>query len=142
MIKQLTVFLENTQGRLAAVCRCLGDAGINMQALTIADTSDYGLVRIICDDPERAAKVLSDAGFRAYLKDVAAIQAPNRPGGLADLLETLDDLGVNIEYGYCFSTTDGHATEVLKITNPDEAAQAAAKLEAAGFKVLTQEDIA
>ena len=60
MIKQLTVFLENTQGRLAAVCRCLGDAGINMQALTIADTSDYGLVRIICDDPEPICKYITE----------------------------------------------------------------------------------
>lgn len=141
MIKQLTVFLENTQGRLAALCRCLGDAGVNMQALTIADTRDYGLVRIICDDPDRAAEALEKNDFRAYVKEVSAIQAPNRPGGLADLLETLQDLGLNIEYGYCFSTTEEHATEVLKIANEEDAAEASAKLEAAGFKVLTQEDL-
>ena len=96
MIKQVTVFLENTKGRLAALTRALADANVNMEALTIAETSDYGLVRIICDKPDEAVAALDGAGFRAITTEVIAVVVPNRPGGLADLLEKLDALK-NIE---------------------------------------------
>ena len=142
MIDQLTVFLENSEGRLAALCRTLADANVNMQALTIADTTDYGVVRIICDEPARALEVLDNADFRAVSTKVSAIGVPNRPGGLAELLATLDELNLNIEYGYCFSLKDDTAVDVLKIKAPEDAENAAEALKAAGFKVLEQSDIA
>ena len=138
MIDQLTVFLENAEGRLAAACRALADAGINMSMLTIAEVSDYGLVRIICDDAARAAAVLEEAGFRAMTTKVAAVEVPNRPGGLAELLEALDKLGVNIEYGYCFNITAERSVDVLKINGPDSLLD---DIRAAGFTPLTQADL-
>ncbi|ANE23037.1 amino acid-binding protein [Denitrobacterium detoxificans] len=141
MIDQLTVFLENSEGRLDALVRTLGAAGINMSALTIADTADYGLVRIICNEPERAADVLRENDFRALVTKVSAIEVPNHPGGLASLLDTLAKMGLNIEYGYCFSVNGDKAVDVLKIAGTKEAEQAAKALEEAGFKPLTQEDL-
>lgn len=141
MIDQLTVFLENSEGRLAALCRTLADAGVNMSALTIADTTDYGVVRIICDKPEAAIEVLTAANYRAVATKVSAIEVPNRPGGLADLLDTLESLELNIEYGYCFSVNGDMAVDVLKISGAKEASEAAKAVEAAGFKLLSQEDI-
>lgn len=141
MIKQLTVFLENSEGRLAALCRTLGDAGVNMHALTLSDTADYGLVRIICDDPDHAHEVLHEAGYRALVTKVSAIEVGNQPGGLAGLLETMSDLNLNIEYGYCFGVADGHAVDVFKIKDAGDAVRAAAAIERAGYKVLSQEDL-
>ena len=141
MINQVTVFLENSEGRLSALCRCLANGGINMHALTIAETSDYGLVRIICSDPEHALQVLDEGGFRANLTKVSAIEVPNRPGGLADLLETLEGMNMNIEYGYCFSSKEDKAVDVIKIHGGAKSAEAAFKLEEAGFKILKQEDL-
>ncbi len=141
MVKQITVFLENSEGRLSALCRCLGDAGVSMKALTIAETSEYGLIRIIADDPQNCVKVLTDGGFHASLTDVTAIEVPNRAGGLADLLDKLADLDLNIEYGYCFSTEADRAVDVLKIKGGAKAAEAVFALEAAGFRVLKQDEL-
>lgn len=142
MVDQITVFLENSEGRLAALCRAFADAQVNMSALTIADTADYGVVRIICDNPEKALSVLAEEGFRAIATKVSAIQVPNRPGGLADLLDTLASLDLNLEYGYCFSINGDVAVDVLKINGETKAADAAKALEEAGFKLLTQEEVA
>ncbi|MBR0406357.1 MAG: amino acid-binding protein [Eggerthellaceae bacterium] len=142
MVDQITVFLENSEGRLAALCRAFADAQVNMSALTIADTADYGVVRIICNDPEKALSVLSEEGFRAIATKVSAIQVPNRPGGLADLLDTLASLNLNLEYGYCFSVNGEFAVDVLKIRGEAQAADAAKVLEDAGFKLLSSEDLA
>lgn len=142
MIDQITVFLENSEGRLAALCRTLSDASVNMSALTIADTTDYGVVRIICNDAEKALAALNEADFRAVVTKVSAIRVPNRPGGLADLLGVLDELDLNIEYGYCFSVNGDTAVDVLKIRGEAEVAVATKALEDAGFKLLAQEDLA
>ena len=141
MIMQLTVFLENSEGRLAALCRTLADAGINMDALTIAETSDYGVARIICDNVFHAVDVLEDAGFRATKTKVMAVEVPDRPGALADLLEALDDTDVNIEYGYCFLANGDVAIDVLKIA-PEKRAVAEEAISKAGFKLLHWDDIA
>lgn len=133
MIQQLTVFLENKGGRLSSMCGILGEAGIDMCALTIADTADYGIVRIICNDPERGAEVLREAGYRVNIARVTAVAVGNEPGGLAKLLEKLDDMNVNIEYGYCFSYKGEQAIDVLKIR---EAEVAEVSIKAAGYKLL------
>ena len=142
MIDQITVFLENSEGRLAALCRTLAWAGINMHSLVIADTTDYGVVRIICDDPACAIDVLKSADYRVISTKVAAIGVPNEPGGLAKLLATLDELGQNIEDGYCFTINGGMACDILKISGAKEASEAAKAVEEAGFKLLTLDDIA
>ena len=141
MIMQLTVFLENSEGRLADLCRTLADANINMSALTIAETSDYGIVRIICNDVFRAVDVLEEAGFRATKTKVLAVEVPDRPGALASLLEALDSTKVNIEYGYCFGANGNQAIDVLKI-KPEDRAAAEAAISGAGFKLLHWDDIA
>ena len=141
MIMQLTVFLENTEGRLAALCRTLADANINMNALTIAETSDYGIVRIICNDVFNAVNVLEEAGFRATKTKVLAVELPDRPGALAELLEALDGTKVNIEYGYCFLADGETVIDVLKI-DPAKREIAEEAILAAGFKLLHWDDIA
>ncbi|MCL2150651.1 MAG: ACT domain-containing protein [Coriobacteriia bacterium] len=133
MIDQLTVFLENKKGRLAALCRALGDAGISMRALTIAEAERYGVVRIIADDPPRALAVLQDLGFQASLTQVFAVEVPDVPGGLAALLEAFEAHDVNVEYAYCFSTADGKAIDVLRLSDPEAAAKAIEKI---GYRVI------
>lgn len=136
MIDQLTVFLENSKGRLTSLCRTLGSAGIQMHSLALADTADYGIARIICDDPQGAAKALSDAGFTANVSKVVAVEVPDVPGGLAQVLDALDAADVNIEYSYCFANASNGATVAFKV---DESAIPA--LEGAGFTVLHPGDL-
>ena len=138
MISQLTVFLENEKGRLAAACRTVSDAGINMHALNLADTADFGVARLLVDTPDAAAKALQAAGYRATVTPVLAVRVPNVPGGLATLLEFLDEQDVNIEYGYCFSVNEEIAIDVLKIAGDSSIEQ---KLTEAGFKPVQPEEI-
>lgn len=136
MIDQLTVFLGNEEGRLTALCRTLGDAGIQMHALVLADTTDYGIVRIICDNPAAATEALAKARFTASLAKVVAVEVPHVPGGLARVFGALDETGVNIEYSYCFTGANGAAT--LAVKAPESVIDT---LEAAGFKVLHPTDL-
>ncbi|MDR3052583.1 MAG: hypothetical protein LBU48_01820 [Coriobacteriales bacterium] len=138
MIDQVTVFLENETGRLASLCRTLGEAGISMQALTIADTADYGVVRIIADNPQKALETLQNAGFRASLTPVFAVSIPDHAGGLARLLDAFDAAAINLEYAYCFSSIDGNAVDVLRIENN---AAAPDIITAAGFRLLEQHEL-
>ena len=135
MISQLTVFLENDKGRLASACRVLSDAGVNLHALNLADT---GVARVLADTPHAAAEALRAAGYRAMVTPVLAVRVPNVKGGLATLLEFLDQQSVNIEYGYCFSVNPEMAIDVLKI---GEAEGIEAKLEEAGFATVSPEEV-
>ncbi len=138
MIEQVSVFLENSTGRLAKLTRVLGDAGIDMHALMVADTEEFGVVRIICDRPRAARALLEDTGFGASLTAVTAVEVPDRPGGLADVLEALEAGGVNVEYAYCYVKPGAEAAvDVLKVDgfNVD------AVLRDSGFKVLEAADI-
>lgn len=137
MVEQVSVFLENSKGRLAELARTLGDARINMHALTTADTEEFGIIRIICDAPRRAAEVLREAGFSATLTNVVAVEAPDRPGGLADILETLAAAGADVEYSYCFIAPEAGASDILKVHGDD----AEAALVRAGFRVFGPEDL-
>ena len=131
MIEQLTVFIQNEKGRLSGLCRTLADANINMHDLFIA------VVRVFCDTPQAAAKVLDEAGFRASVTKVLAVRVPNEPGGLAHLLETIESMGANIEYGYCFSRGEATAIDVLKVV--DDTVEG--KLSEAGFDVVSAEEV-
>lgn len=138
MVSQLTVFLENEKGRLAAACRVLGDAGINMHALNLADTADFGVARMLCDKPEAAALALREAGYRATVTPVLAVHVPHAQGGLASLLEFFDSLDVNIEYGYCFATGADEAVDVLKVGAVEGIED---KLLDAGYKPVKPEEL-
>lgn len=137
MISQLTVFLQNERGRLAAACKVIADANINMHALFLADTQDFGVARIFCDTPDKACACLSEAGYRATVTPVIAVRVPNVPGGLAGLLAYCDENDMNVEYGYCFSVAADKAIDVLKIEGPD----AEEKLMAGGFDIVESKEI-
>lgn len=103
IIKQLSIFLENKMGRLSEVATLLGEAEINMTAFSIADTSDFGILRVIVSDPEKALKILKDHDFSVNLTQVVCLICPNESGGLARALKILKDENVQIEYMYAFS---------------------------------------
>ena len=138
MIEQVSVFLENSTGRLGELTRALGEARIDMHALMVADTEQFGVVRIICDEPQRATAILDDRGFGASVTYVTAVEVPDRPGGLADVLEKLGRAGVNVEYAYCFVEPAGaSAVDILKVDD----VSAEDVLTAAGFRVLAPSDL-
>ncbi|MGD9110032.1 MAG: ACT domain-containing protein [Phycisphaerales bacterium] len=101
-IKQISVFLENKKGRLFEVCKLLGGNDVNIRALTIAETESFGVLRIVVDRTEKAAKLLSDNDFTANVTEVVAVEVDDKPGGLAEVLKVLADGDVNIEYMYGF----------------------------------------
>ncbi len=116
MAKQLSVFLENKAGRLSSVTRVLGEAGINIRALSIADTSDFGILRIIVNDPVRAYQILKKAGFTVSETEVIAVRVRDTPGGLATVLEQMSDANLNIEYLYAFlGTSEDDALVIFKV---------------------------
>ena len=101
-VKQLSIFMENRAGRLAEIARDLGEARINIRALSLADTSDFGILRLIVNQVDKAMKILRDAGHTVSLTDVIAVEVPDTPGGLASILEPLRAGNVNVEYMYAF----------------------------------------
>ncbi|MBO4820120.1 MAG: amino acid-binding protein [Prevotella sp.] len=107
LAKQLSVFLENKSGRLTEVTDVLGKAGVNLSAMSIADNSDFGILRCIVSDPELGYKVLKEAHFTVKITDVIGFTCPNTPGSLAVVLKCLSDANVFIEYMYSFSNGDG-----------------------------------
>lgn len=122
MAKQISVFLENKAGRLSHVTRVLGEAGINIRALSIADTSDFGILRIIVNDPEKAYRVLKDADFTVSETEVIAVQVPDSPGGLATVLEQMSEANLNIEYLYAFlGTAENDALVIFKVEDFERA---------------------
>jgi hypothetical protein len=117
IIKQLSVFLENKTGRLNEVTQILGNAGINMSAFSVADTSEFGILRMIVSDPEKAISILKEADFSVRLTDVICLNSPNEPGALARALDILSGESVFIEYLYAYSMDDKTANIVLKPDN-------------------------
>lgn len=121
-VKQISVFLENKSGRLAKVASTLGDRGINIRALSIADTTDFGILRLIVSDPDRALEALKAAGLTVSATEIIAVQIPDRPGGLAEVLRIFDGAGINIEYMYAFvGKTLDDAVVVFRVEEIDRA---------------------
>ena len=117
IIKQLSVFLENKTGRLNEVTQILGNAGINMSAFSVADTSEFGILRMIVSEPEKALSILKAADFSVKLTDVICLNSPNEPLALARALNILSGESVFIEYLYAYSMNDKSANIVLKPDN-------------------------
>lgn len=141
LTKQVSVFLENKSGRLAEVCRTLGENGVNIRALCIADTSDFGILRMIVDTPDAAVGCLRDAGFSVGETNVLAVQIPDVPGGLGSVLALLQGQQVNVEYMYAFFTTvEGNAVVVFRVA--DELMQTVVDtLAEARIPILPAEDV-
>jgi hypothetical protein len=117
IVKQVSVFLENKTGRLNEVTQLLGDAGLNMSAFTIADTSDFGILRLIVSEPDKAKEILKKNKFSVQTTEVILVKSPNRPGGLAKMLNLLQKEDVFIEYMYAFSNSEDTAVIVLRPTD-------------------------
>lgn len=139
LIKQISVFVENKFGRLAEIIGILGKAGIDISALSIADTTDFGILRLIVNDPVKAEKVLKDEGFAVKTTDVIALAVEDKPGGLAKVLEELTKDNISIEYMYAFiGKTENSALVVVRADKPDEAVKV---LEATNVNVISAKDI-
>lgn len=118
IIKQISIFMENTTGRLADVTALLAQSGINLRAISIADTADFGILRMVADQPDAAVEVLKAAGFAARETDVIAVEVPDQPGALATIMALFRDEGVNIEYLYAsLEHSADKAVIVLKVDN-------------------------
>lgn len=138
-VRQISIFIENKFGRLAEVTRLLGDKGLNIRALSLADTSDFGIIRLILNDPAKAHDVLKAASFTVGVNEVVAIVIPDTPGGLANLLGYLDQCKINIEYMYAFVTNSGKdAVMIFRFDDTDAALAALAK---SPYEVLEEDRI-
>ncbi len=139
MVNQISVFLENKCGRLVNVCQTLGRENINIRALSIADTSDFGILRLIVDQPERALSVLKEEGFMAMETEVIAVEIPDSPGGLADVLHYLEEAEINIEYLYSF--VEKPAKDALILMRLDDIEKAKKVMEEKGIPLIGGERI-
>jgi hypothetical protein len=136
-VEQISIFIENKSGRLAEVASTLGDAGVNIRALSLADTSDFGILRLIVNDREKAKLALKDKGFTVSKTEVVAVEVPDRPGGLFEILRTLDRNSINVEYMYAFVERCGeNAVIIFRFDETDKAIDA---LLENGFNVLEGE---
>jgi hypothetical protein len=133
-VEQISIFIENKSGRLAEVSKILGDAGVNIRALSLADTSDFGILRLIVNDREKAMTALKEKGFTVSKTEVVAVEVPDQPGGLASILQVLDSKAINVEYMYAFVERCG-ANAVI-IFRFDETEKAISSLNEKGFNIL------
>ena len=138
-IKQLTVFVENKQGTLVSITKTLSENNVNMRALSIAETQDFGMLRLIVDDTATAEKVLADEGYLIKTNDVVGVKIGDAPGKLSDALAVLDEKKINMDYLYAFmSRTEKHAYVVIRV---EDNAVAEKALEDAGYHIITDADV-
>ncbi|MDT8440946.1 MAG: ACT domain-containing protein [Desulfuromonadales bacterium] len=138
-VEQISIFIENKSGRLAEVTRVLGSHNINIRALSLADTSDFGILRLIVDKTDLAKETLKQNGFTVNKTEVVAVEVPDQPGGLARILRVLDDARVNVEYMYAFfERSAGNAVIIFRF---DETENAITVLQQSGFRILPGERV-
>lgn len=138
-IKQISVFLENRSGRLAGVLGILSGVGANIRALSLADTNDFGILRLIVDKTDEALAALKEKNFTVRSTDVLAVEVPDRPGGLQSILQVLSTADVNVEYMYAFVTRK--TEKAVVIFRFEDADEALAALKAAGVSVLDADTV-
>lgn len=120
--EQISIFLENKSGRISEVTGILSDAGVNIRALSLADTSDFGVLRLIVDNNQKAETTLKDAGFTVRNTNVVAVEVSDQPGGLHNILSMLVDAGINVEYMYAFVRQSGdNAVMIFRFDKPEGA---------------------
>jgi len=133
-VEQISVFLENKSGRLSEVTAILAESDVNIRALALADTSDFGVLRLIVDDTDKARHALKKNGFTVGKTNVVAAEVPDRPGGLHDILIMLHDASLNVEYMYAFVRSSGdNAVMIFRIEREQEAIRL---LQSKGVKVI------
>lgn len=140
MVKQISIFLENKAGRVSAVTEVLKDAGINIRALSVADTTDFGILRLIVEESDRAYEILKKNKFSVSITDVIAVEMDDTPGGLHKVLFNLGIKNINIEYMYAFITRKKEDCAII-IFRIDDVDNAVNVLESSGFKVLSNEEL-
>ena len=136
--KQLTVFIENRAGRLSQVLSVLKENGVNILSLSLADTPEYGLLRLIVDDAAKGKEKLTENGFSSLLSDVSIIKIPHKVGSLQSLLKAIDENGINIEYMYGLSIDSDEAYVVLKASSTEKIDKILADN---GIKTITCEEL-
>ncbi len=139
-VKQISVFLENRPGALLGMTRVLAERGVDMRAFSLAESSDFGIARIIVNDVEKTAAILTEAGFVHNVTPVIAVSITNRPGGLNNALTALSEAGVNVEYMYAF--VGGNRDNAYMIFRVADDEKAAAALRGAGIQLAEQEELA
>jgi hypothetical protein len=138
-IKQLSVFVENKHGRLAEITSIIAKAGIDIRALSIADTTDFGILRLVVDRPIEAEKILKEAGLTVSLTDVIAVGIPDRPGGFAETISAVADKEVAVEYMYAFVSRDNdRAYLIMRVADNDKAISA---LQSHGCELLSGDSV-
>ena len=138
-IKQLSVFVENKDGRLAEITTIIANAGIDIRALSIADTTDFGILRLVVDKPYEAERALKEAGLTVSLTDVIAVGIPDRPGGFAETIKAVADKAVGVEYMYAFISRDHDRAYLIMRVADNESALAA--LRSRGCDILDGDSV-
>ncbi|MDR3088652.1 MAG: ACT domain-containing protein [Desulfobulbaceae bacterium] len=138
-VEQLAVFLENKSGRLAEITQVIAEKNVNIRAMSVADTADYGILRLIVDQTETARAALKENGFTVSTADVLAVETPDRVGGLARILKIIEEAGLNVEYMYAFVNKSGN--NAVMIFRFDQMDAAIAALREAGCRLLSGDEI-
>ena len=136
---QLSIFLENKEGRLHEVCSLFANQGINIRALTVAETEAFGVLRVLVKDPHHAAKILKDHGFVVNETEVVAVEVEDRPGGLSKVLGSIAKHHINVEYMYGF--VEPSSKKAVMVFRFDDPAKAAGTLKADGIRVIGKKDL-
>ena len=138
-VRQISVFLENRTGRLASILQCVTEAQCNLRAMSLSDTSDFGIVRLLVDDVDRCTTTLRDRGHTYSVTEMVAIEMDDRPGGLNQILDAITAAGLNVEYMYAFATrTPGKAVVIFRFEDNTVAIPA---LATAGYPALTESQL-
>lgn len=138
-VQQIAIFLENKSGRLADISHALSESNINIRALSLADTADFGILRLVVDDTDKAKKVLKEHGFTVGITEVLAVEVTDKPGSLDSILQVIKKSGLNVEYMYAFTQKSGESGLLLfRFDNLEEASKV---FQEAGFKLLTGEEV-
>ncbi len=137
-IRQISIFLENQPGRLSKLCQILADAGVNLSTLMLSEAGEFGLLRVITPEPDKARAVVEKAGYAVTSSDVLAIQIPDKPGGLASVLTVLDWHNISVEYMYAFACRTGRAIMIIRFSDLDRAIDV---LQKAGTNVFKAVDL-
>jgi len=138
LIKQISVFAENKPGRISRISHILSEADVNIRAFTIAEANEFGIIRMVLDNPEKAGKILRHKGFTVTETEVIGVEMRDTPGGLGEIVNVLGKNNINIEYAYAFTTKTGKALLILRVDQNEPAIQS---LQANGVKIVDMAEV-